>query len=151
MAAATTATIIPVTPALNASSLFVSECETIETSPNQVLLNTFCIRKKDYSVSLDADKLVCERLKSKSDRTIILVANILAIQPQVTKNSSVPEQNAETHKQIKQFTIFYAKRIENSNPNKWRHFNQTFQNSDSNVCQLWINTVQRRIDGKTYV
>lgn len=150
MAAAATATIIPVTPALNASSLTVSDCETIETSPNQVLLNTFCIRKKDYSVSLDAEKLVYERSKTKSDRTIILVENILAIQSQVTKNSSVPEQNAETPKNIKQFTIFYAKRIEaSSNPNKWRHFSQTFQNSDSNVCQLWIDTLQRRIDGKS--
>ncbi|XP_031638718.1 ceramide kinase [Contarinia nasturtii] len=145
------AAIIPVTPAMNASSLSVSECETIEPS---VLSATFFIRRKEYSVYLDAEKLVWERTKSKNDRNSVLIENILAIKSQVRKSSSVSETQQNSHSSvetdtpsnIKQFTIFYAKRVENSsNPNKWRNLSQTFQNNDIQVCQLWIQTLQRQI------
>lgn len=152
--------IIPVTPALNANSLSVSEHETIpdDTIPNSMLLNTFMIRKKEYRVLLSGGQLVWERAKTKDDRITVLIENILSIQVHV-KNVPVPEQQqqsvsetSDTQKSpphIKQFTIVYAQRMENSsNPNKWRHFSQTFHNDDSEVCQLWIETLQRQIDGK---
>lgn len=63
------------------------------------------------------------------------------------KNSSVSQQQTD----VKQFTIFYAKRMENSsNPNKWRHYSQTFHNDDSQVCQSWIQTIQQQLKGKNY-
>lgn len=149
------AAIIPVTPAMNASSLSVSECETIEaeqTTSNSVLSNTFFIRKKEYSVCLCAGKIVWERLKAKNQKNTVLVENILSI---ATKTSSstqnVSSSDTETQSNIKQFTIFYAKRMENSsNPNKWRHFSETFQNNDSDVCETWIRIIQRQIDGKNF-
>lgn len=139
---------------MNASSISESECETIESTPSSTLVNTFLLRKKEYSVVLDARKIVWERSKPKNDRVTILVECILAIKPQFTKNSSVPQQqqtNTETvnSSDVRQFTIHYAKRMENSsNPNKWRYFSQTFHNNDSEVCELWINTLQQQIDGK---
>lgn len=148
------ATIIPVTPALNVSSISVSETATIETTPSSTLFNTFFIRKKEYNLVLDAEKLIWERSKSNSDRVSILLECILAIKPQFTKKSSVPDQQKignETEQQsdVKQFTIYYAKRMENSsNPNKWRHFSQTFQNNDSHICEIWINALQHKINGK---
>lgn len=152
--------IIPVTPALNACSLSVSECETMsaDTIPNSVLVNTFVIRKKQYRVTFSAGKLVWERVKSKDNRVTISIENILAIEYQVT-NSPVPSKNEQKQSDetidiekppnIKQFTIVYAKRMENSsNPNKWRHFSQTLQNDDSHVCQSWIETLQQQLDGE---
>lgn len=136
-------------------------------TPNLVLINTFVIRKKQYCVRLNDGQFMWQRLKSSELCTTIAVENIIAIEPKVT-NSSVPEQQKQQHQQqspdqsatisnkdvekplsLKQFTIFYAKRMENSsNPNKWRYFTQTFQNNDSQVCQLWIETVQQQINGK---
>lgn len=154
------AAIISVTPALNTCSMPASDGETNNAHPDTTLLNTFFIRKKPYRVFLNAGKLVWERLKSNKDRVTILVENILAVKYHAT-NSAVNEseqtqqQNAyavnDTDKpsNIKQFTIFYARRMENSsNLNKWRHFSQTFQNNESHICDLWIQTIQRKIDGK---
>lgn len=150
------AAIISVAPALNTCPMPASECETTDAAPNTMLLNTFFIRKKPYRVFFNAGKLVWERFKSNKDRVTVLVEDILAVK----SNSLVPDaeqqRNAttsinETDKpsNIKQFTIFYAKRMENSsNPNKWRHFSQTFQNNESHICELWIDTLQRQIDGK---
>lgn len=156
------AAIISVTPALNACSMSASECETIDAAPNTTLLNTFFVRKKPYRVFFSNGKLIWERFKSNNDRVTVLVENILAIKPHET-NSSVPEQQQQQQEDVnsapevdkssnvKQFTIFYAKRMENSsNPNKWRHFSQTFQNNESHICELWIQTLQREIDGKTH-
>lgn len=149
--------IIPVAPALNASSLSVSECETIEIV--SVLSTTFFVRRKEYSVQLDAKRLVWERLKAKNDRNTVLIENILAVKPQIQKSSSMPDAQhnsntnleTDTLPKVKQFTIFYAKRVENSsNPNKWRTCSQTFTNIDSQVCQSWIQTLQRHINGKMY-
>lgn len=142
------AAIIPVKPAVNASSLSVSECETSEidaeqTTSTSCLSNSFFVKKKEYCVSLCAGKLIWERLKTKEVRNTVLVSNILSVK--------VPEdnQNAKTERTLKEFTIFYAKRIENSsNPNKWRSFSQTFRHRDSQVCKTWIQTIQRQIDGK---
>lgn len=162
--------IIAVTPAINANSLSIPECETIsiDASPISMLLNTFIIRKKEYCVMLSAGKLVWERVKSKNDRITVLIENILTVQPQV-KHLSVHKRNQQQQHQqqqhdqsvcetvdtqnttpnIKQFTIVYTKRMENSsNSNIWRHFSQTFHNNDSQVCQLWVETLQRQIDGK---
>lgn len=138
-------------------------------TPNSVLINTFVIRKKQYCVRLNDGQFKWQRLKSSNLCKTIAVENIIAIQPKV-RNSLVPEQqvqqqqqsspdqspmagctNKETEKPsiLKQFTIFYAKRMENSsNPNKWRYLTQTFQNSDTQVCQLWIETIQQQINGE---
>lgn len=133
---------------------------------NLVLINTFVIRKKQYCVRLSDGQFVWQRLKSSELCSTIAVENIIAIEPKVT-NSVVPEQQQQNQQPdqsaatacsnkdgekpltLKQFTLFYAKRMENSsNPNKWRYFTQTFQNSDSQVCQLWIETIQQQINGK---
>lgn len=156
-----TATVTPTTP---------PPPPTINT-PNSVLINTFVIRKKQYCVRLSDGQLVWQRLKSSELWSTIAVENIIAIEPKVI-NSLVPEQQSQPQQKqqqpsdqsattvcsnkdvekpltLKQFTIFYAKRMENSsNPNKWRYFTQTFQNSDSQVCQLWIETIQQQIDGE---
>lgn len=142
-----------------------SDGETNNAHPDTTLLNTFFIRKKPYRVFLNGGKLVWERLKSNKDRITILVENILAVKYNATNspvNESEQQQQQQTQQRntytvndadkpsnIKQFTIFYAKRMENSsNPNKWRHFSQTFQNNESHICDLWIQTIQRQIDGK---
>lgn len=131
---------------------------------NSVLMNTFVIRKKQYCVRLNDGQFVWQRLKSSESGTKIAVENIIAVEPKIT-NSLVSElqqykvqqpapdqsgnKDAETPLTLKQFTIFYAKRMDSSsNPNKWRYFTQTFQNSDSQVCQLWIETIQQQINGK---
>lgn len=72
--------------------------------------------------------------------------NILSVKVNV-KNSSASEQRTD----MKQFTIFYAKHMENSsNLNKWRHYSQTFHNNDSQVCQSWVQTLQQQLNGKNY-
>lgn len=156
-------------------SMAKPECETTTTtttttapvtptkdSPNSVLMNTFVIRKKQYCLRLSDGQFVWQRLKSSESATTVAVENIIAVEPKVT-NSLVPDLQQQPHKlpdqsgttdaekplTLKQFTIFYAKRMGNSsNPNKWRYSTQTFQNSDSQVCQMWIETIQQQIDGK---
>lgn len=146
--------IIPVKPARS-----ISECGTIEVVPKSLLSNIFFIRKKEYSVHLYAGKLVWERSKSRNDRNLISVENILAIKPQFSKSASVSkprnaDANFETeipskNERFEGITIIYAKRMENSsNSNKWRHFSQTFQSNDKQVCMLWIQTLQQQINGK---
>lgn len=97
----------------------------------------------------------------QTDRSIVSVENIIAVQSDLNSTTmtelTVSESNAddtndEKQSNIKQFTIVYAKRMENSsNPNKWRHFSQIFQNDDSQVCQLWIRAIQHQIDGKNFI
>lgn len=137
------------------------------TTPDSVLMNTFLIRKKQYCVRFGDGQFEWQRLKSSDTRTKVSVENIIAIEPKVI-NPGVPEELSKLPSQqsqpdqsvvsckdpekpatLKQFTIFYAKRMENSsNPNKWRYSTQTFHNSDSHVCQLWIETIQQQINGK---
>lgn len=75
---------------------------------------------------------------------------IMTLADQAVNDPSVDGNADEQHLNVKQFTIVYAKRMENSsNPNKWRHFSQTFQNSDSEICKRWIRMLQKRIDGKS--
>lgn len=142
------AAIIPVSPALNACS----ECEASDSAA--MLLNTFLIRKKQYRVYFNAGKLVWERFNITDDRTTVQVENILAIKSPLNQPSaSLQNVNSAGDDamvtNVKQFTIFYAKRMENSsNPNKWRHVSQTFQNNDSHVCEKWIETLQKQIGGK---
>lgn len=70
---------------------------------------------------------------------------------QMTNDSSVDETTIN-QPNVKQFTVVYAKRMENSsNPNKWRHFSQTFLSDDSQVCQFWIKTLQQQINGKNLI
>lgn len=151
------AVIIPVTPALNASSLPVSEYESNEAPPNFVSSNTFFIRNKEYNVQINAKKLVWERTKSKNDRNSVSIENILTVKSQVPKTSSMSMENTgpnierEFSPKIKQFTIFFAKRLESSsNPNKWRIVSKTFQNKDSQVCASCVRSLQRQINGKTF-
>lgn len=69
---------------------------------------------------------------------------------QMVNDPNVDDNADKQHLNVKQFTIVYAKRMVNSsNPNKWRYFSQTFQNSDSEICQRWIRMLQKRIDGKS--
>lgn len=69
---------------------------------------------------------------------------------QVVNDPNVDDNADKQHSNVKQFTIVYAKLMVNSsNPNKWRHFSQTFQNSDSEICKRWIRMLQKRIDGKS--
>lgn len=151
------AVIIPVTPALNACSLSVSEYESNEALPNFVSSNTFFIRKKEYNVQLNAKKLVWERTKSKNDRKSVSIENILTVKLQVPKTSSMsmettgPNIESEFSPNIEQFTILFAKRVDSSsNLNKWRIVSKTFQNKDSQVCASCVQFLQRRINGKTF-
>lgn len=76
--------------------------------------------------------------------TLMIRADQVVNDPNVDDNA-----DKQQHSNIKQFTIVYAKRMENSsNPNKWRHFSQTFQNDDSEICKRWIQMLQKRIDSK---
>lgn len=85
--------------------------------------------------------------KSILDRTIVAIENVLSVKPTIDDETAMADQEKQTN--VKQFTIFYAKRMVNaSNPNKWRQFSQTFQNNDSQVCRVWIQTIQQHIDGK---
>lgn len=80
------------------------------------------------------------------DRTIVAIENVLSVKPTID-DTTMAEQ--EKHSNVKQFVIFYAKRMVNaSNPNNWRQFSQTFQNNDSQVCRMWIQEIQQHIDGK---
>lgn len=100
----------------------------------------------------------------KTDRVIVPIENIIAVQSELNGTSSIMtpaddqmvndphvDDNADKqHSNVKQFTIVYAKRLENSsNPNKWRQFSQTFQNTDSEICKRWIQMLRKRIDGKS--
>lgn len=141
----------------------ISTAAATANTPNAPIINTFVIRKKQYCVRLSDGHLEWHRLKSSESCKTIAVENIIAIEPKV-RNSLVPEQQKQSPDQcatankdaekplpVKQFTIFYAKRMVNSsNPNKWRYSTQTFNNSDSQVCQLWIETIQQQINGKRY-
>lgn len=169
---------MPADTSLVPGSLAKPECETTTTATtttmtatpvtstkdplNSVMMNTFVIRKKQYCVRLSDGQFVWQRLKSSESATTVAVENIIAVEPKAT-NSLVPDlqqqfkppdqsansTDAEKPLTLKQFTIFYAKRMENSsNPNKWRYSTQTFQNSDSQVCQMWIEAIQQQIDGK---
>lgn len=59
------AAIIPVTPAPDQHSSAAS-CETINMDANFMLSNIFYIRKKPYTLYLNAGKLVWERHKTKN-------------------------------------------------------------------------------------
>lgn len=59
------AAIIPVTPAPDLNSSATSY-ETINMDTNFMLSNIFYIRKKSYTLYLDAGKLVWERHKTKN-------------------------------------------------------------------------------------
>lgn len=150
-------------PMLESQCKTSSTTATITTS-HSALTNTFVIRKKQYCVRLSNGQLEWHRLKSSEPCKTIAVENIIAIEPKPT-NSFVPEQQKQSPDQctsaeftnkdgekplaVKQFTISYAKRMENSsNPNKWRYSTQTFHHSDSQVCQLWIEIIQQQINGK---
>lgn len=101
------------------------------------------------------------------DRAIVPMENIIAVQSelngtssiirmapsdQVVNDTNVHDNGDKHHSTVEQFTIVYAKRMGNSsNPNKWRHFSQTFQNSDSEICQRWIRMLKKRIDGKSFL
>lgn len=103
----------------------------------------------------------------RTDRVIVPMENIIAVQSELNDTSSITrmtpadqvvndtnvDNNADKHHStVKQFTIVYAKRMENSsNPNEWRHFSQTFQNSDSKICERWIRMLQKRINGKSFL
>lgn len=170
------ATIIPVTPApiprafATENDESAASCEsTIETIavdanvPTACLLHTFTVRKKRFRVFYNAGKLIWERHPSKKDRCTVSVDNIIAINPQyggvtnpamtneVKTNDEIGANEPVAKPEVKQFTIVYAKRIENSsNPNKWRHSSITFQNNDPQVCQQWIETLQQHIDGRNF-
>lgn len=171
------ATIIPVTPApiirpFSASNenINASECESvIETIavesnvPPPCLLHMFLVRRKQFRVFFNAGKLIWERYETKKGRITVPIENIIAVNPQytgvvnpalvadikATDAQSSSEAATKPLSDVKQFTVIYAKRIESaSNSNKWRHFSITFQNNDSQVCQLWIETLQQLIDGE---
>lgn len=100
---------------------------------DQVVSNTFLIRKKEYCVSIKKEKIEWKRL---NDENTVSVRNILSVKVPAKKN-------------VTEFTMFYAKRIENaSNPNKWKLSTRRFQNRDINVCQMWKEIIQRMIDGE---
>lgn len=88
--------------------------------------NTFLIRKKEYCVSIyQSAKIVW---KHRKDENTVSVRNILSI-----KLLAKPA-----------FAIFYAKQSQN----KWKVFKTAFHNNDMNVCQMWIEMIQRKIDGE---